>query len=150
MLALRKPTTRDVPQMQALIAPHVESEALLPRTRLDLVRGLRDYTLAERNGALIGLASVSLVDLHLAEVGAVVCQTTSDLGPLLDAVMAEARAMGVERVFVLAPDPAPYLEHGFVPTTLEHLPQKRDRQCLRCPRLPRCRQVPLMRSVLPN
>jgi amino-acid N-acetyltransferase len=147
MLALRKPTVEDVDRMQALMAPHVLSEALLPRTRLDLVRGLRDFVLAEEDGELIGLASVSLVDVHLAEVGAVVCERPERLNELMDAVLDEARTMGVDRAFVLAPDPAPYRALGFEPTELSALPEKRDRQCLRCPRLPRCRQVPLVRSL---
>lgn len=147
MLALRKPTVEDVDRMQALMAPHVLSEALLPRTRLDLVRGLRDFVLAEEDGELIGLASVSLVDVHLAEVGAVVCSRPENLHELMEAVLNEARSMGVDRAFVLAPDPAPYRALGFEPTQLSELPEKRDRQCLRCPRLPRCRQVPLVRSL---
>lgn len=148
MLALRKPTVEDVDRMQALMAPHVLSEALLPRTRLDLVRGLRDFVLAEEDGELIGLASVSLVDVHLAEVGAVVCERPESLHELMEAVLNEARSMGVDRAFVLAADPEPYRALGFEPTQLSALPEKRDRQCLRCPRLPRCRQVPLVRSLV--
>jgi amino-acid N-acetyltransferase len=148
MLALRKPTVEDVDRMQALMAPHVLSEALLPRTRLDLVRGLRDFVLAEEDGELIGLASVSLVDVHLAEVGAVVCERPESLHELMEAVLDEARSMGVNRAFVLASDPEPYRALGFERTQLSALPEKRDRQCLRCPRLPRCRQVPLVRSLV--
>ncbi len=147
MLAIRKPTVEDVDRMQALMAPHVLSEALLPRTRLDLVRGLRDFVVAEEDGELVGLASVSLVDIYLAEVGAVVCERPERLHELMDAVLEEARSLGVDRAFVLAPDPEPYRALGFEITELSDLPEKRDRQCLRCPRLPRCRQVPLVRSL---
>ena len=68
------------------------------------------------------------------------------MAELLDAVLEEARSMGVDRAFILAPDPEPYAAHGFQRTELSALPEKRDRQCLRCPRMPRCRQVPLVRS----
>jgi len=147
MLALRKPTVTDVAAMQAMMQPHILSESLLPRTRLSIVKGLRDYTLAEREGNLVGLASVSLVDVHLAEIGAVVCENPELLDELLSAVLDEARGMGVERVFILAPDPGPYEAMGFCRTDIEALPEKRDRQCLRCPRLPRCRQVALVKYL---
>ena len=147
MLALRKPTVTDVDAMQALMEPHILSESLLPRTRLSIVKGLRDYTLAEAEGKLIGLASVSLVDVHLAEIGAVVCEHPELLDELLGAVLQEARSMGVERVFILAADPRPYEAVGFCRTDIETLPEKRDRQCLRCPRLPRCRQVALVKVL---
>lgn len=147
MVALRKPTLSDLPSMEALMAPHVASEALLPRTRLELVRHLRDFTVAEEDGHLVGLASVSLVDLHLAEVGAVVCEQPQHMAELLEAVLSEARQMGVDRAFILAPDPSRYAAFGFEPTQLSALPEKRDRQCLRCPRMARCKQVPLVRSL---
>jgi amino-acid N-acetyltransferase len=147
MVALRKPTVSDVPAMQALMAPHILREDLLPRSALSIVQGLRDYTLVEGDGQLVGLASVRLVDLHLAEIGAVVCLDPSQLQVLLEALLAEARSMGVDRAFILAPDPQPYVALGFEVTELANLPEKRDRQCLRCPRLPRCRQVALVKHL---
>lgn len=147
MLALRKPTLSDVPMMIRLMEPHVRSEALLPRTPRAVVERLRDYVVAEEQGRIVGLASLSLVDEELAEVGAVACEREDLLGELLDAVLDEARAMGVRRAFVLAPSAAPYAPLGFLPTTLDALPEKRDRQCLRCPRLPRCRQVALVKEL---
>ncbi|MCP4804245.1 MAG: hypothetical protein GY884_02770 [Proteobacteria bacterium] len=147
MLALRKPTVADVPAMQSLMAPHVLNEELLPRTRLSIVKGLRDYTLVEDDEGLVGLASVSLVDVHLAEIGAVVCREPELLDELMTAVLEEAKSMGVDRAFILAADPAPYESLGFVRAEMSALPEKRDRQCLRCPRLPRCRQVALVRHL---
>jgi len=147
MLELRKPTVADVSTMHSLMRPHILSEALLPRTHLSIVQGLRDYIVAEENGEIVGLASVSLIDLHLAELGAIVCEQPEILPALLERILDEVRAMGVERVFVLAPDSEPYEQFGFERTTIDDLPEKRDRQCLRCHRLPRCRQVPLLKTL---
>ncbi len=147
MMELRKPTVADVSTMHSLMRPHILSEALLPRTRLSIVQGLRDYVVAEEDGKLIGLASVSLIDLHLAELGAIVCEEPEILPALLERILNEVRAMGVKRVFVLAPDSQPYEQLGFERTTIDDLPEKRDRQCLRCSRLPRCRQVPLLKTL---
>lgn len=147
MIAIRKPTLADVPMMIRLMEPHVRSEALLPRTPRAVQERLRDYVVAEQQGRLVGLASLSIVDEDLAELGAVVSDGEGMLGDLVEAVLDEARAMGVRRTFVLAPDVAPYAALGFQPTPIDALPEKRDRQCLRCPRLPRCRQVALVKEL---
>lgn len=147
MLELRKPTVRDVAMMHKLMAPHVRSEVLLPRSQRHIVENLRDYVVADDNGRLVGLASLSLVECHLAELGAVVCERQELLNRLVTVALDEARSVGIERVFVLAADPIPYLELGFHQVDIQALPEKRDRQCLRCPRLPRCRQVALVYEI---
>ncbi len=147
MLALRKATVADVPKMHALMAPHIVNEALLPRSERTIVERLRDYTVAESDGQIVGLASVSLVELHLAELGAVVCDQPELMEALVEAALSEARAFGVEKLFVVAPAPEPYEALGFELASIADFPEKRDRQCLRCPRLPRCRQVVLQRAV---
>jgi amino-acid N-acetyltransferase len=147
MLELRKPTVADVPNMHAMMRPHVLAEALLPRTRQGIAQGLRDYVVAEEDGQIVGLASVRLVDLHLAEVGAVVCDQPEIRTALLTRILSEVQALGVQRAFILAPEADPYEELGFTRATMEQLPEKRDRQCLRCSRLPRCRQIPLVKEL---
>ena len=147
MLELRKPTVSDVEMMHQLMAPHVRTEVLLPRSQRHIVENLRDYVIAEDDGRLVGLASLSLVECHLAELGAVVCENPELLSRLVTVALEEARAVGIQRVFVLASEPEPYLELGFSQVEIQTLPEKRDRQCLRCSRLPRCRQVPLVYEI---
>jgi amino-acid N-acetyltransferase len=147
MLALRKPNVNDVDAMHQMMVPHVISENLLPRSPRQIVENLRDYVIAEEDGRLVGLASLSLVECHLAELGAVVCEKPALLERLVKVALAEAQVVGVHRVFVLAPEAAPYEALGFSKVAIQSLPEKRDRQCLRCPRLPRCRQVALEYSL---
>jgi amino-acid N-acetyltransferase len=148
MLALRKPRLSDVPAMHSLMEPLIRSEALLPRTPRAIVEHLRDYTLAvDEDDQVVGLASLSLVEVHLAELGAVVCQQPELMATLVSRVLEEAREIGVQRVFVLAPETDAYEALGFHSAEIADLPEKRDRQCLRCPRLPRCRQVALVQDL---
>lgn len=148
--ALRKPTVQDVPAILRLLERAIVSETVLPRTALQIAERLRDYTLAVKGGGVVGVASISLVDLHLAEVGVLVGPDAETEQRLMDWVMAEATVMGVTRTFVLTDKAARFETWGFTPTTLAALPEKRDRQCLRCPRLPRCRQVALERTLGPQ
>jgi amino-acid N-acetyltransferase len=147
MAALRKPTVFDVPAILALMGPHARSEKLLPRSREHVVERLRDYTVAEEAGRVVGVASVALVAVHLAEVGVLVARDRSVEEELLAGVLEEATALGVGGAFVLTDDPAPFRAAGFSQSSLARLPEKRDRQCLRCPRAPTCRQVALERPL---
>ncbi len=143
MIDLRRPTVSDVPAMISLMAPHIRAERLLPRTPRQVVERLREYWVAARADTIIGVGSLSLVDFDLAEVGVVAGESSDVERRLLDALLADARALGVPRAFVLTSDPALFEDCGFRPTTLDALPQKRDRQCLHCPRLATCQQVAL-------
>lgn len=143
MVALRRPTVTDVPAMISLMAPHIRAERLLPRTPRQVVERLRDYLVAVRGDEVIGVGSLSLVDFDLAEVGVVAGESIDLERRLLIQLVDEARALGVPRAFVLTNDPSLFEDCGFRPTTLDALPQKRDRQCLHCPRLATCQQVAL-------
>ena len=146
---LRKPTVQDVEAIMLLIEPEVLSERLLPRTTRQVTERLRDYTVAVEDDRIVGVASVSLVDLHLAEIGVLSGERPEVEQALIDAVLAEAETMGVGRSFVLTDDASRFEALGFTRTTMASLPEKRDRQCQRCTRLPRCRQVALERALQP-
>jgi len=147
MFAVRKASVADVGAMHQLMVPHVRSEVLLPRSPRQIVESLRDYVVAEEDGEIVGLAALSLVECHLAELGAVVCERPDLMERLVQVALDEARSVGVDRVFVLAQDAVPYERLGFQKVEIQALPEKRDRQCLRCSRLPRCRQIPLVREL---
>ena len=141
-MSLRKPTLHDVPAMVALMRPAVLREALLPRTALQVTERLRDYIIAEEDGELVGVGSLGLVDTQLAEIGALASASAEVERSLLNALIDEARQLGATRSFVLTQDGHPFEKAGWSKTSLDALPEKRDRQCLRCSRLPRCRQIP--------
>ncbi len=141
----------DIPAMVAMLRPHAAAERLLPRTARQVAERLRDYVLAERIGPhgaeLAGVASLSLVDLHLAEVGALAATAPEVEAALVSWLLDDAATVGVSDAFVLTADPDLFESLGFSRAELAAIPEKRDRQCLRCSRLPRCRQVALTRPL---
>lgn len=143
MVALHRPTVADVPAMMSLMSPHIRSERLLPRTPRQVIERLREYWVARRDGEIVGVGSLSLVDFDLAEVGVVAGESARVERELLDHLLSDARALGVPRAFVLTDRPALFEDCGFRPTSLDALPQKRDLQCMHCSRLATCQQVAL-------
>lgn len=146
---LAKPTVAQVPAILDLLAPEIAREAVLPRSARQVAERLRDYTVALRGDEVVGVASITLVDLHLAEVGVLTAAHPGIASTLLDAVLDEARAMGVERAFVLTADPARFEAEGFARRPVQSIPEKYERQCLKCARAPRCRQVALEAGLAP-
>lgn len=146
-LRLRKATVADVPAIVAMLRPHVLSERLLPRSPRQVAERLRDYLLAERaeedGQRLVGVASASLVDTHLVEIGALAGDSAEVEAALVRRLLAESADIGVADAFVLTDDPALFEGLGFRRVAVQDIPEKRDRQCLRCSRLPRCRQIAL-------
>lgn len=143
----RKATASDIPVIVAMLAPHARAGRALPRTHRSVAEDLRDWTVAIIGGRIVGAASVGLVDVDLAEIGVVVGQDDDTESGLIDAILSEAGALGVSRIFVATDDPAPYEAWGFQQRPVATIPEKRDRQCLRCPRMPRCLKVALDRDV---
>ena len=143
---LRKPNLQEIPQICEMLAPFAANEEFLPRTERNVLTALREYTVAEHAGEIVGVVSLALSSNKRAELGVLV-------GPeevrsaLFDATVQEALSFGCQEIFVLTAQPEQYKALGFTRTTLEALPEKRDEQCLRCSRLARCQQVAMAYAV---
>lgn len=138
----------DVPALLSLLGPGVADGRFLPRRPATVVDRLRDFlVLGDADGTLIGVVSLSLSDLGVAEIGVLEAATEVDEDSLVDAVLAECRRMGAHTVFTISRSPAPFVRAGFRAGRIDAVPAKRDRQCLRCTRLPTCRQPVWLREL---
>lgn len=140
MTQLRAPTVSDLPRMLELMAPHVAAGRLLPRSPRELLERLRDYTVIEEQGALVGVGSVALIDMDLAEIGVLVAMRPELEIILVEHLLGLVSSMGIGRAFLMTDSGALVEAEGFRRVPLDALPAKRDRQCLRCSLAPRCRQ----------
>ena len=145
-VALREAVLADVTQLEALMAPYVQTGDLLPRSNYDLCRHIKEYVVAEASaGEVIGCGSLKVYSRELAELAALAVradwQGTGVGGALLAALIAEARAQGLTEVLALTRKPAFFLKAGFVPAEREHFPLKVWADCVRCPRNDCCDEV---------
>jgi len=145
-VALRGAVLAVVPQLEALMAPYVQTGDLLPRSNYDLCRHIKEYLVAEAAaGEVIGCGSLKVYSRDLAELAALAVradwQGTGVGGALLVALIAEARAHGLAEVLALTRKPAFFLKAGFVLAEREHFPLKVWADCNRCPRQTCCDEV---------
>src|SRR5688572_32985996 len=100
---VRPASLADVPGLQALIAPWVATGDWLPRSEYDLSRHIKEYHVAATPaGEVLGSVALKIYSPTLAELGALAVrgdQQGNGLGrALCDALLAEARALGLREV----------------------------------------------------
>jgi len=143
---LRGARLSDVPAIEALQAPWIETGDLLPRSRYDLCRHVREYhVVVTPDGALVGCVALKLYSLDLAELAALAVATAWQRGGvgrrLCQAAIAEARGLGAAEVFALTRQPLFFARLGFFPAERSHFPLKVWADCTRCPRQDACDEV---------
>jgi amino-acid N-acetyltransferase len=145
-VALRGAVLADVPQLEALMAPYVQSGDLLPRSNYDLCRHIKEFVVAEASASeVIGCGSLKVYSRDLAELAALAVregwQRAGVGGALVAALIAEARAHGLAEVLALTRKPAFFLKVGFAAAEREHFPLKVWADCVRCPRNACCDEI---------
>jgi N-acetylglutamate synthase-like GNAT family acetyltransferase len=143
---LRPAMLADVAAMEVLMAPFVASGDLLPRSNYDLCRHIKEYVVAEApDGSLVGTGSVKVYSTGLAEIaGLAVRDDYQGHGvgkALVEALLVDARALGLTEVFGLTRKPLFFLRLGFRIVEKEQFPLKVWADCTRCPRQHACDEV---------
>lgn len=146
-LELVRAKPADVKAMYGLIRTSAEEGQMLPRALSDLYECLRDFLIARdpADGALLGCCALHIVWDDLAEVRSLTVradQRGHGVGRLLVAqCLADARTLGIPRVFALTYVPAFFHKLGFRDLDKEALPHKVWSDCLRCHKYPDCDEL---------
>jgi amino-acid N-acetyltransferase len=143
---LRPATLADVAAMEVLMAPFVATGDLLPRSNYDLCRHIKEYVVAEaQDGNLVGTGSLKVYSTQLAEIAGLAVrddQQGRGVGrALVEALLVDARALGLGEVFGLTRKPLFFLRLGFHVVEKEQFPLKVWADCARCPRQHACDEV---------
>jgi amino-acid N-acetyltransferase len=136
--AIRPARVEDVEEMLALINRYAAEDRMLERSRDFLLEHLRDFLVAEDTAGFLGCCALAVLTPDLAEVRSLaVAPDASGRGigrALVRACVAEARRLGVRRVFALTLVPEFFERCGFVLTSLGRLPEKSAAECPVCPK----------------
>lgn len=147
----RKARIADVPTMHRLINDHAEAGAMLARPLSELYENLRDFWVVDEGDKLIACCALHINWSDLAEVRSLaVDRDYQRLGlgrVLVSACIAEAREMGIPRVFALTREPQFFERVGFVRIEMNELPRKIWGECIRCPKFPECDEVAMVYDI---
>ena len=147
-LIVRRARPTDVRAMFSLINEQEKSDFLLGRSYAYLYDHIKDFLAAERDGALIGCGGLHIYWADLAEIHAVAVAPVPDHDEvkraIVEAALAEARRIGISRVYTLSRHPEFFEPLGFRRTDREALPQILWQVCVECPLFYDCVETVLL------
>jgi amino-acid N-acetyltransferase len=150
-LKIRKAKIKDMKDIQRLINEFARREEMIPRSINELYENVRDFFVCEDRGKICGVCALHVLWEDLAEVRSLaVRREYQKMGMgkrLVKRCLADARAMGTARVFVLTYQPDFFRKIGFVDIDKSDLPQKIWGDCIRCPKFPECDEHALIISL---
>jgi len=151
-IELHKAKLSDIPKMQTLIAPEVESGVILARNNDEISTNIRSYTLAFLNGELIGFCALHIHTSYLAEVRSLIVKDGirgKKVGEqLVNKCLEEAIGLGLQRVLCLTYKQSFFERLGFVEISKESIPEHKIwADCIKCKHFPVCNEVSLIKNL---
>lgn len=141
-LGVRSARAPDIAAMQDLIDRYAREDRMLSRSREFLVEHVRDFIVAEDDDRFLGCCALAILTRDLAEIRSLAVHPDAagrGVGKaLVDECVAEARRLGLRRVFALTLVPGFFEKCGFTLTSLAHLPEKSAAECPICPKRAAC------------
>lgn len=153
MVTYRKATMADVPAMHELINNYAAQGVMLRRPIMMLYESVRDFIVAEMDGQIIGVAGLHIMWQDLAEVRSLAVKpdtTKKGVGRgMVEALVEEAKALGLKRVFALTYQQIFFEKLGFHVIQKETLPQKVWKECVYCDKFTACDEIAMIRYLVP-
>jgi amino-acid N-acetyltransferase len=141
---LRVGRPEDVEAIHALIADHIASDHLLPRTREEIAARISRFVVGDADGAVVACAELAALSADVAEVRSlVVAEQVRRMGVgrlILDALVHRAVSAGHRRLCAFTHGPAYFIRLGF--SIVPHLwvREKVFTDCIGCPLFRSCGQ----------
>ena len=152
ILEYRKATLLDIPAMQLLVEPEVESGVILKRDNDEVATNIRSYQLAMHEGNLVGFCALHVHTTTLAELRSLIVDESArgeGVGSaLVNNALTEAKILGLKEVLSLTYKQA-FFEHlNFKEIPKESLPEHKIwADCINCKHFPICNEVSLIHSI---
>lgn len=152
-MILRKAKFSDVEAIYALINDYADKGLMLARSRNTLYESLREFTLAEENGVIVGVGALHTCWNELGEIRALAVAPSmarTGIGRMIvEKLTEEALAIGVVTLYALTYQPGFFAKLGFVEKPKETLSHKVWKECINCAKFPNCDEIAMVK-ILPN
>jgi len=149
--AVRKAIVRDVGRIQKLVNEFASRGLMLGLSLSEVYEHLRDFSIAEKDGEVVGACALHIVWEDLAEVRSLVVEPAyrdSGIGrSLVESCIEEARSLRLNRVFALTYQEDFFFRLGFEPVEKSELPQKVWSDCMKCTKFPDCDETAVIRVL---
>ncbi len=144
---IRRARIPDARAIHQLLLGYAQQEQLLGRSLVDIYDALRDFHVVEEQGEILGVGALQICWEDLAEIRSLAVRpglAGRGIGrQLVEACLAEARLLGLKRVFALTYQPRFFERLGFVEIEKSELPHKIWTDCIHCVKFPDCDEIAL-------
>lgn len=148
---IRKAILQDARQIHQLLMVYVKDGLVLSRSLMDIFESIRDFYVFVEDDRVVGVAALNICWEDLAEVRSLVVHEDAagrGIGRhLVEACLAEARQLGIGRVFALTYQQGFFEKLGFEVIEKAELPQKIWGDCIKCVKFPDCDEIALSLSL---
>ena len=145
---MRKAKIADSEKIQKTVNFYAKKDLMLPLSLNEVYERLRDFSVYEEEGEVIGCVALHISWSGLAEVRSLaVSEKRQGKGigkSLLSAAIEEAKTLEIPRIFTLTYIPSFFERYGFKKIDKAELPHKIWADCLKCPKFPNCDEVALI------
>jgi amino-acid N-acetyltransferase len=151
-VTLRAASIADMRYVQPLINRFALKNLMLPKSHDQLARNFREFVVAvDAEGRVWGCGALRIYNEGLAEICSLAVEETahgSGIGRMLvDRLVEEGRALGLERVFALTLQEIFFHRLGFRTVPKETFPLKVWADCRNCPKLHACDEIAVAREL---
>ena len=150
-LTLRKAKAADTNHILELVNGLAKDQVMLPRSPAAVIENIRDFIVAEVDGAFAGCGALHVVWADLGEVRSIAVSEEHQklgLGKLMvERLVEDADELGLAKVFAFTYVTEFFEKLGF--SVVEHasLPHKVFQDCLNCPKFQSCDEVAVERVL---
>jgi amino-acid N-acetyltransferase len=141
----------DAKAICSLINQHAERDRMLFRSMADIYESLQTFTVVEVDGSVSGCCGLEIIWADLAEIKSLAVDEAkkgTGIGRMLvEAAVAKAAELGIDKVFALTLEPEFFEKLGFSVIDKEQLPMKVWSDCARCPKQQNCDEIAVIKIV---
>jgi amino-acid N-acetyltransferase len=135
VIEVRRARTADVRAIRDLVEPLTATRVLVAKDAVAYYEGLQQFRVAEVDGRVLGCGALHVLWEDLAEVRTLAVHQDAlgqgIGGRVLEALLQDARDLGIERVFCLTFEVAFFGHHGFAPIEGQAVPPEVYAELLR-------------------
>lgn len=150
--AVRPATMQDVDAIHDLISYYAERNRMLFRTLEDLYERIREFRVfVDEDEKVLGCAGLALLWRDLGEIRSMAVDpnyTGCGIGrKLVEDAIAEAKKLGLKRIFALTYEDGFFVRLGFQIVEKELLPHKVWTDCIHCDMQNNCKEIPVLMQL---
>lgn len=150
-IVIRPALVADAKPIMTLVNELAMRQVMLPRSPASVIENIRDFFVAEIDGEFAGCGALAVTWTDIAEIRSLAVSPAHQkhgLGRrIVEALVADARRLGIPRLFAFTYVQAFFEKMGFSVCAHDDLPHKVFNDCMHCPKFQACDEIAMERVL---